>query len=127
MTAIHTLIGSIALCMRCGEQWDHSDSRRHYAKKLDGRNRNRQARWTLITGILGTLKQVEPDQQQVLTGPILDQVGPNTSEATQLAPLTSAQLEKLAQNPHMTIGADTMPACADQPSCLAPGSCRSVR
>lgn len=63
------------------------------------------ARWAVISDILDTLKQVQPDQRQVLTQSILDQAGPNTSEATQLAPLTRAQLEKLAQNPHVTIGA----------------------
>ena len=63
------------------------------------------ARWAVISDILETLKQVQPDQREALTQSILNQAGPNTSKTTSLAPLTHAQLKTLAQNPNVTIGA----------------------
>ena len=64
-----------------------------------------KARWQAIGDILQALKDMPPPERDRLADAIVGQAGPIIDSFTPLAPMTIPQLQKLASNPLVTIGA----------------------
>ncbi|WP_324752394.1 polysaccharide deacetylase family protein [Roseovarius sp. Pro17] len=63
------------------------------------------ARWLVISDILENLKRLPPDQRETLAQDVVAQSGPSQRAFTALQPMTIKQLQALAANPLVTIGA----------------------
>lgn len=64
-----------------------------------------KARWHAIAQILEALKQAPPAKRDQLADAVIAQAGARPGDFTPLAPMDVAQLQELAANPHVTIGA----------------------